>query len=106
MLPPKLIWMEVRVYMVVTKRGHEDTSTSTVVVVPIGERGSVLHEIPLGDNQALAEALTAARWADLQLRVPATFFARDDATKRTFLQRAVLCAQQESSLAPSDASSA
>jgi hypothetical protein len=104
MFPPKPIWMEVRVYMVVTKRGHEDTST--VVVVPIGERGSVLHEIPLGDNQALAEALTAARWADPRLRVPATFFARDDATKRTFLQRAVLCAQQESSLAPPDASSA
>jgi len=81
--------LDLIVSRVMTRRPHEATRTFRVRLATVDAERVTFYEVGLGDDRMLAAALEEARWRHTRIRVPVTFGARDDATKRALLQRAL-----------------
>jgi hypothetical protein len=81
--------IELLVREIITKRSKAGTTTSWVQVAMVDADTIAFHEVALGDDLTVAAALTDAKWRYTRLRVPATFFAQDDAKKLELLKQAL-----------------
>jgi len=81
--------IELIVREISTLQRRDGTTTFRVQVATVTADTIAFHEVAFGDEVELAAALEDARWRHIRIRVPATFFAQDDATKRALLKQAL-----------------